>query len=201
MTNRIIASLFIIAAAIVVFGSCVAKGQTTNSIPDLIGNSQTAGLAQQFYDATIGTTNGVFVVTAARKLTGNANRFSLDYFYSFNNNAALVLGVDNARSGGYSVSSILKGGLTLKSEIAPLKNFGLTNFLVQPYGFVLMATPISGTSNNGGIGQLAGVGLNYEHSFTKNLSMDIGGFYENATGQGQFDGNWAGILTGLHYRF
>ena len=171
----------------------------TNMLPVVTPAEQ--GLLQQAYDASIGTTNGVFVFTGARKLTGNANRFSADYIYSFNGNAGLVLGIDDIRSGGTSQANILKGGLTLNADIYPFKNFGATNFFVTPYAFVLIATPVSGTSNNGGIGQLAGTGISWEHSFTKNLSLELGGFYENSTGEGEFNGNWAGVLGGIHYKF
>lgn len=181
--------------------SCTSgHAQSTNTVP-LPVTSQEVNLMQQFYDSTIGTSNGVFVATAARKLTGNANRFSLDYLYSFNNNAALVLGIDDIRSGGYSQANILKGGLNLKADIYPLKNFGVTNFFVTPYAFALAATPVSGTSNNGGIGQLAGTGIAWEHSFTKNLSMELGGFFENSSGEGTYSGNWVGVLAGVHYHF
>ena len=177
-----------------------SSAQTTNQTPDLI-SGQYGGLAQQLYDDTIGTSNGVFVATAARKLVGNANRFSVDYIYSFNDVAGLILGVDDIRSGGYSQASVLKGGLNLKAKVYPFKNFGATNFFVTPYAFALIATPMGGTSNNGGVGQLAGAGVAYEHWFSKNLSLELGGFYENSTGEGQFNGNWAGVLAGLHYKF
>ena len=177
-----------------------SKSQTTNQTPDLI-SGQYGSLAQQFYDATIGTSNGVFVATAARKLVGNANRFSVDYIYSFNSVAGLILGIDDIRSGGKSYANVVKGGLNLQTKIYPFKNFGATNFFVTPYAFVLIATPIQGTSNNGGIGQLAGTGISFEHKLSKNLSLELGAFYENSTGEGQFNGNWAGGLFGLHYHF
>lgn len=185
--------------------SVTAIAQTNNppdtGVPNLLGDSATSSLLQQAYDDTIGTSNGVFVATAARKLVGNANRFSLDYIYSFNQNAALIIGYDDIRSGGYSQANILKGGLNLKANIYPFKNFGNTNFVLQPYGFALAASPTSGTSNNGGIGQLVGGGVSWEHSFTKNLSLELGGFYENSTGEGIYNGNWLGVLGGLHYHF
>jgi hypothetical protein len=190
--------LIIIAALFV--AAFTSRAQTTNAVPDLIGG-QYGSLAQQFYDTTIGTSNGVFVATGARKLVGNANRFSVDYIYSFNDVAGLVLGVDDIRSGGYSQANILKGGLNLQTKIYPFKNFGATNFFVTPYAFALIATPTGGTSNNGGVGQLAGTGISFEQTFTKNLSLELGGFYENSTGEGKFNGNWAGVLFGLHYKF
>jgi hypothetical protein len=177
----------------------VSQAQT-NSIP-LPASTEYSSLVQQLYDDTIGTSNGVFVVTAARKLTGNANRYSVDYIYSFNDVAGLILGVDDIRSGGYSQANILKGGLNLQANVYPFKNFGLTNFFVTPYAFALIATPTGGTSNNGGIGQLTGAGVSFEQKLTKNLSLEVGGFYENSTGEGSYNGNWAGVLGGLHYRF
>ncbi len=179
---------------------CGSSKAQTNTMPDLI-SGQYGSLAQQFYDATIGTSNGVFVATAARKLTGNANRFSIDYIYSFNNVAGLILGIDDIRSGGKSYANVIKGGLNLQTKIYPFKNFGATNFFITPYAFVLIATPIEGTSNNGGIGQLAGTGISFEQKLSKNLSLELGAFYENSVGEGQFSGNWFGILGGLHYHF
>lgn len=199
-----------VSKSVLIFGLlalslCAARSQTvtaTNSVPmPPLGTPAEASLMQQFYDATIGTTNGVFVFTGARKLTGNANRFSADYVYSFNNNAGLLLGFDDIRSDGKSFANILKGGITLNADIYPLKNFGATNFFLKSYAFALITTPVDGTSNNGGVGQLAGAGVSYEPQFTKNLSGEIGAFYENSTGEGQFNGNWAGLLLGLHYKF
>ena len=186
-------------ALIVLLIAAVANAQDTNQIGSF--TPAETGLMQQFYDSTVGTTNGIFVVTGARKLVGNANRFSLDYIYSFNGNAALILGYDDIRAGGYSQANILKGGLNLKADIYPFKNFGATNFVLTPYAFALAASPVNGTSNNGGIGQLVGGGVSWEHSFTKNLSLELGAFYENSTGEGLYNGNWAGLLTGCHYRF
>ena len=197
---KTITKLFLIGIVLeIVSGAVLAQAQSTNTIGSF--TPAETSLMQQFYDSTIGTSNGVFVVTAARKLTGNANRFSLDYIYSFNANAGLVIGIDDIRSGGYSQANILKGGLNLKTDIYPFKNFGATNFFVTPYAFVLIATPTGGTSNDGGIGQLAGTGISYEHWFTKNLSVEAGGFYENSTGEGVYNGNWCGVLAGLHYKF
>ncbi len=205
MKNSTLAILFAVPIGILMFFGCRASAQTNSTppAPAEIGSFTPAetSLMQQFYDSTIGTTNGVFVFTGARKLTGNANRFSADYLYSFNANAALVLGFDDIRSGGYSQANVLKGGLTLQADIYPFKNFGATNFFVTPYTFVLIATPLSGTSNNGGVGQLAGAGVAWEHGFTKNLSLELGAFYENSTGEGEYNGNWAGVLGGLHYKF
>jgi hypothetical protein len=198
---------YYIGVAALLLATVTAQAQTntvppieTNSVPNLLGGEY-GSLAQQFYDATIGTSNGVFVATAARKLVGNANRFSIDYIYSFNSVAGLILGVDDIRSGGYSQANILKGGLNLQTKIYPFKNFGATNFFVTPYAFALIATPTGGTSNNGGVGQLAGTGVSFEEKFTKNLSLELGAFYENSTGEGEYNGNWAGVLFGLHYQF
>jgi hypothetical protein len=197
-THIILIALFLCACAPVM-------AQSTNAVPDLI-SQQYGSLAQQVYDDTIGTSNGVFVATGARKLVGNANRFSLDYIYSLtpgatNVGAGLVIGIDDIRAGSLSQANVLKGGVTLNANVYPFKNFGATNFFVTTYAFSLVATPTSGTSNNGGIGQLSGAGASYEQHFTKNLSLELGGFYENATGEGKYNGNYLGVLFGLHYRF
>lgn len=190
-----------IIGALLVSAVINLNAQTTNAIPNLLGSSEYSSLAQQVWDDTIGTSNGVFVVTAARKLTGNANRFSVDYLYSFNSIAGLVIGIDDIRSGNYSQASILKGGLNLQANVYPFKNFGVTNFFLTPYAFAVVTTPMGGTSNNGGIGQLTGTGVSFEQKFSKNLSLEVGGFYENSTGEGAYNGNWIGALAGLHYKF
>lgn len=204
--NSTIAILLIVSA---VFCCLAAKGQTNNppieGVPNLLGSVTPAeqSLLQELYDSTIGTTNGIVVFGAARKLTGNVNRGFVDYIYSFNANAGLVLGVDTTwGTGRDTTANVVKGGINLKANIYPFKNFGATNFFVTPFVSVLIATPLDGTSNNGGIGQLTVTGIDYEHAFTKNLSGDIGLFYENVTGEGSgLDGNWAGILGGIHYKF
>lgn len=193
--SQILPLIFGLALIAIAFGCSPVHAQTNPPAPTL------ESLGQQFYDATIGTSNGVFVATAARKLTGNANRYSVDYIYSFNQSAGLVLGIDDIRAGGYSSASILKGGLTLQTKIYPLKNFRVTNLFVTPAAFALVATPMSGTSNNGGIGQLAGTSVTLERTITKNLYLELGGLYENSTGEGKFNGNWAGVIAGLHYKF
>ena len=185
----------------VVVQTNVVKYVDASIATNFIGNSAEAGLLQQAYDAAIGGSNGVFVLTWARKLSGNANRFSLDYIYNFTPNAGLILGYDDIRAGSYSQANVLKGGLTLNADIYPFKRFGATNFFVKSYGFALIATPTKGTSNNGGVGQLMGAGVSYEPHFTKNIYGEFGGFYENSTGEGQYNGNWVGALIGVHYIF
>jgi hypothetical protein len=186
-------------AAVMLAG--ITQAQVTNMLPAITPQEQS--LFQQAYDATVGTTNGIFVFPVARKMTGNVNRGGFDYIYSFNSNAGLVLGGDVTWGNGRQTSAnILKGGIDLKADVYPFKNFGATNFFVTPFVSVLIATPLNGTSNNGGIGQLTVTGASYEHSFTKNLSLEVGGFYENVTGEGGgLDGNWLGALVGVHYKF
>ena len=86
---------------------------------------------------------------------------------------------------------------------------GATNFFVTPYAFALVATPMGGGYNFATRGAIASTGRSPALHFTIHFSelmpeihsVEAGGFYENSTGEGQFNGNWAGVLAGLHYRF
>ena len=169
----------------------VANAQT-NEVPNLLGSSD--GILQQVWDSTAGSTNFAIVAGGGRGLTGNKNLVFADAVYDLSQNAGLIIGYDNLFSNdkrmGSSSASVVKGGLNLKADLYPLKRFGFGKFKVTPFAAYLVATPTGGTSNNGGIAQIALVGADYETAPFWGIRAHIGGFYENRTGQGNWDGNY-----------
>ena len=172
-----------------------ANAQTTTGVPNLLGTNDIAyaNLLQSVYDDV--STNGIVVFTAARKLTGNVNRFSADYVYSLTPHAGLVLGYDDIRSGGRSYNSILRGGVTFQASITPFKVF--PKFVLNPFASSLAAT----STSNGEVGLLNIAGVDWAWTVSKNVDINAGVFYENVTGESDFNGNYGGVLGGVHFHF
>ena len=176
---------------------------TTTNIPNLLGSvsiSPTLSHSlQELWDVTAGSTNSAVVFGGGRGLTGNKNFAFANYLYNLNQNAGLLLGYDylfsNAKGMGSS-ANVLKGGFNLQASLYPLKRFGYTNFMVTPFAALVIATPVSGNQNNGGIGQIALTGIDWESpaiGFLWGTRAHLGGFYENRTGQGAWNGNYLGL--------
>lgn len=183
---------------------------TTTNIPDLLGSiggsPALSHSLQELWDVTAGSTNGAFLFGGGRGLAGNKNVAFVDYLYNLNQNAGLLFGYDYLFSNSKSLQSsanVVKGGFNLQANIRPLQRFGLTNFIITPFAAILIATPLNGTSNNGGIGQIALTGVDWESSsfkiFNFPIKAHVGGFYENRTGQGGWNGNYLCAHFALSY--
>ncbi len=177
------------------FGFTMPMMAQTNGVPNLLGTNDIAyvNLLQSVYDNVC--TNGIVLFTAARKLEGNINRFSADYVYSISTYSGLVLGVDDIRSGGKSQNSILRGGVTFQTPIVPFKVW--PKFVLNPFASALVAT----STSNGDVGLLAITGVDWDWVINNNWDLDAALFFENATGEGDANGNYVGILAGVHFRF
>lgn len=147
---------------------------TADQLPAL--NPSLSGGLQQIWDATATSTNFAVAVGAGRGLKGDKNLAFADYCYNLNNNVGLILGYDAIRAGGTTTYSFVKGGLQLKADIYPLKNFGLTTFKVTPFAALLI------NSGSGNVGQIVVAGASHRFTLTKNWGLNLGGFYENRTG-------------------
>jgi hypothetical protein len=148
-------------------------------------NPTISGGLQQIYDAALGSTNFAIATGGGRALKGNHNLLFVDYLYNFNANAGLLLGFDDIATGSKFTSKdiyFVKGGFNIQAEIAPLKNFGLTNLKVTPFASILM------DSGNGKIGQIVVAGVNYRVGLAAGWYFNAGGFYESRTGGTPADG-------------
>ena len=224
MKNQRIAILFSIAILVLIIGKCfgqeiirtniVTDTNIVRYIPaDSLNISPTLSHSlQELWDVTAGSTNGAVVMSAGRGLTGNKNFVAADYIYNLNQNAGLIFGYDylfsNDKRMGAAQANILKGGLNLQAQLYPLKRFSTDtnsfahNFHVTPFASVLIITPINGTSNNGGIGQATIAGADWESPLLFNkVHLHLGGYYENRTGQGAWDGNYAALHAAVSYGF
>lgn len=181
-----------LAMAALLFGAFKANGQeviVTNPAPAM--PSFSSGL-QQIYDAATSSTNFGLVTGYARSTTGNRNVGFAELGYNFDSVQALglVIGYDycwtSKQSGIPSQANLVKGGIQLKADVKPLKQFGLTNFTVTPFGFALVA------SGNGNVSEIIGGGAKTTVATFKGINLNLGVLYENRTGAGYWDGRYLG---------
>lgn len=184
-SNKMKTRILTIVAAL--FVAALNVKADTNSIPDLLVNSPVkvsptiSGGFQQIYDAALDSTNFAVAVGYGRSLKGNNSLAFIAYNYNLNNLVAMTLGFDDIGHGTKFTSDnidFVKGGLTLQTEIAPLKNWGLPNFKVTPFGSLLMS------SGNGRVGQIVVAGANWRIGIAKGWYFNLGGEYENRSGDG-----------------
>ena len=205
------------AILLLILLACSASGQTppmpdttepaTNSVvaPAAIGPVD-SGILQEAYDKFIASTNYAVASGYLRGMTGNKNVWFITYLYNLGDHAALVLGYDYVWANmepKTSFANILRGGLNLHADVYPLKRWNQkSTFYVTPFAYDLLATPTSGTDNNGGLGNIAGAGVEWKAKLWKDLDFHLGVLYENRTGQGDVvDGNYAGGFAALSWRF
>jgi len=164
----------------------VANAQTNSQQPNLMGAMPTisptiSGGIQEIYDAALGSTNYAVTLGGGRATTGNYNLVFVDYLYNFNNNVGLVLGFDDIAHGlNFNAQNVMfvKGGLNLQAQFAPLKNWGLPNLYVTPFGSLLMS------EGNGHVGQIVVGGANFNLALSHTWNFHVGPFWENRSGSG-----------------
>ena len=142
-----------------------------------------SGGIEQIAQAALGSTNFAVALGGGRGLHGNNNLLFADYFYNFLNSgttkAGATLGFDEIAHGQHFTTdnvNFVKGGLTVQTQIAPLKGWGLTNFLIAPFASVLIST------SGGQVGQIIVTGANYQIGIGKGWDFNLSAFYENRTG-------------------
>ncbi len=179
-----------ILATIIICTAMLPALAQTNTMPNLLGsvtnevslNPTIGGGLQQIYDAALDSTNFAVVFGYGRSLKGNNNLLYAVYNYNLNSMAALTLGFDDIAQNGTKFTTdnicFVKGGLTLQTEIAPLKNWGLPNFKVTPFGSLLMS------EGNGRVGQIVVAGANWRIGIAKGWYFNMGAEYENRSGDG-----------------
>lgn len=174
----------------------------TNQMQNLLGNTNSpySGFLQSVWDAAVTTTNAAIVAGGGHSLKGKNTMAFGAYFYNMNNNAALMLAYDDIWSGPKHQASVLRGGIRLNERLYPFQKFGITGFYTTLYAFDAVATPLNGTSNNGGLANVAGTGADFNWDlYQHKLLLHLGAFYENRSGQGWADGNYLGGYAGLSY--
>ena len=103
---------------------------------------------------------------------------------------ALLAGYDCLWNSQVSQFNSVKGGLSLNQTLRPFSFIGstfLTNIVGTLYGGELLANP----QNNNSVGNLTIAGIDLDLFKFANFSFDVGGEYENRSGQGVYDGNYA----------
>lgn len=156
-------------------------GPVETNLLGAISNPTISGGFQEICDAATTSTNSAVALGGGRGLKGDYNLLFLDYLYNFNANAGLLLGFDDIAHGSkFTTDNIafVKGGFNVQAQIAPFKNMGLPNFTVTPFAALLM------DSGNGRIGQIAVAGVNKQFVIGKGWDLNVGGFYENRSGDG-----------------
>lgn len=131
---------------------------------------------QIIWDNVAASTNFAVALGGGRGIKGDKNLAFVDYVYNISDHVGAVLGYDAIRAGGSTTYSFVKGGLQLKAEIAPLKNFGFPTFKVTPFTALLI------DSNAGHVGQVIVAGASHRWTLSKNWGLNVGGFYENRSG-------------------
>lgn len=136
-----------------------------------------SGGLQQIWDAAAGSTNFAVAIGGGRGIKGNKNLAFADYVYNISGNVGVILGYDALKvDGGATTYNFVKGGLQLKADIYPLKNFGLETFKVTPFAAILMS------SHSGNVGEVVVAGASHRWALSKSWGLNVGAFYENRTG-------------------
>lgn len=117
--------------------------------------------------------------------------------------ASVVVGIDHLWFGGRADSAnMVSGGLSLKAPVYPLRaackflsvdlgtNTWGYKFQSTLYATTLVATPLNGTSNDGGLAAINRVGANLDIYNLHGFEFGIGFDYGNRVGAGAYSGNW-----------
>jgi len=154
----------------------------TNPAPAM--PSFSSGL-QQIYDSVTVSTNYAIATGYGRATTGNRNLAFADYIYNVSQNVGMVAGYDylwtSKASGIPSQANMVKGGISFSADLHPLKNYGLTNFIVTPFANGLVA------SGSGGVSEILTVGGKTVLVTFIGWNLNLCGFYEKRTGSGYWD--------------
>jgi hypothetical protein len=165
--------------------------------------SAQSSIFQEGWDAFTSSTNFAVIGFYGRSTTGNKSVAGGDYIYNLTKNqtvnAGLVLGGDFLWAKGTNDANVVRGGLNLGAKIYPFKQFGATNFYGTVFIFDTIASPIN--ASDGAVGNVVGTGVDFKWNVWKRLDVHIGGFYDNRTGQGRWNGNYGNAEAGLSWAF
>lgn len=198
------------ALGVLVLCGCLRLNAQTNPVtppnntagpvqPSLIGPSLMGGLSE-IASAMGSATNWYAGGGYGRGLTGNKSVAFADVAYNFNENVGVVVGMDTLWGGAAGQTEIVKGGVTLSLPGHPLAFTGISYLAaVQGRAFVsdLLATPKNGNT----LGNLIVTGYEFDLYTVSNFELYLAVMYENRSGQGYWDGNYAMIQGGISRRF
>ncbi|MDE2100611.1 MAG: hypothetical protein KGL39_25430 [Patescibacteria group bacterium] len=151
-------------------------------------------------NAVTSGTNWTIVGGYGHSLKGKNNLAFADVAYDFTANVGVVVGYDVLWTKGANQFNSVKGGVTLQTDIYPLKWTGvnlLSGIKGTPFVGALLATPKGG----GNVGTILTTGINFDVVDFSKFSFDLGFQYENRSGQGQWDGSYGLVHLGLSRRF
>ncbi len=177
-----------IVIALIFFKATKSHAQEVNVTNAVAMPSFSSGL-QQIYDSFTVSTNYAVAFGGGRATTGNRNLAYADYIYNVSRNVGLVIGYDylwTAKAAGVpSQANLVKGGISFQAQLAPLKNYGLTNFFVTPFANGLVA------SGNGSASEILTAGAKTTLVTFSGWNFNLCGFVEKRTSAGYWDGTYA----------
>lgn len=89
------------------------------------------------------------------------------------------------------------GGLTLQADIHPLAHWGITSFVLTPFGITAAGTSLGGAGkNNGGIQTINSAGADIKFGHIWGGQWLIGGAYGTRTGAGAYSGAYLNGFAG-----
>lgn len=182
--------ILIAAAALLVLTGAVAVRAADNPLQGIFDNA---------------LTNGAVMGGYWRSTTGNASIANYDLVYNIAKTpegvlgAGLLFGGDFMWSRNEHVWNDVKGGVAVNATLAPLKQFGLTNFFCRITGGILVATP---HESGAGVGSIEFATIDVGVRIWKQLELRIDPGWQNRTGQGaRWDRQYLGINGGLSWGF
>jgi hypothetical protein len=160
----------------------------------LLPTNITASIPQQLIDEISNPTNLAGTFGYLTDTSFNRKGYFVDVVYSLTDHAGLIFGYDYMTGGGKSELNSVRGGLSLKASMYPLKNWGYTNLLVTPFVADMVAT-----GRAGDIGNVVATGINIRIYSWSKLELGSVLFYEKRMGQSEYSGNYGGIGVVLRY--
>lgn len=175
--------------------------QTTNPppAPTIIGGLEQIGAAL----GTTVPTNLVIGPYGSAAIDNNklANwSVGLAAAWNFTENIGVGMAVDYAPDS--QDFTLFTGQVTIRTAIRPLTFAGWTNFVVVPYGFAGLGTPLAGAGEaNGGVATVAGAGAAIPIISFKGWHFGASGAYANWSGAGDASGNRIYFGLGVNKSF
>jgi hypothetical protein len=191
--------LFIIT---IIAGLALCGRAQTNQVPNLITNATPnilATLTSLAQDVTSGT-NWSIVGGGGISTDGKNGLAYAVVAYDFTANVGVIAGEDVLFASGQHQFNSLKGGITLKTQIAPLSWTGIS-WLQSVQGTPFVADLIATGNGGSSVGNIVATGMDFNVYAFSNFELSIGAEYDNRTGQGIYDGNYVSGHLAISRKF